>query len=885
MRFVFIHTLSLLLFCPFYVQSQSYPEEFADFFIDDKQSVEIIVTGISETIYVESIVNFDRFKIERNNESEKKIRNFLQRNNVDKESQIRIVNDLIVGIARDENCYAIDMCDGVYKYFFDFDSQKLTINPINLKFNETYLPTYHDIEEKKLSLINSFSFYADVNESKNKITFDDNLIVSLPIGHLETNFFVGYDSYDDELIYQLEDTYYQANYQNAKLKIGQSLSSRPSFNETDFLDYGMRGSSRYAISGSSDDLLVGSSARSRRVYYYSPSVTRVEFIRDGKVLFNKVASQGANYISYDSLPKGIYNLNIVSNDGGKQRVLESVLVANMPDYNLGVNRFDTALGYSELYLGRDFSSKPLSVGTAKVAFRPFNNLIFGTSYIGNGKQNYVQLGSKMLVSDVVNLSAVGGYFDESNHYARISASASALYINYESLVSSLDSPSQLLEYLYGESTYRRLSAGVNGSLSGVRYYLQYSNYAQQPIDLRLGSYTSILSAPLFGGELSLNGSFTQQPNKDEWNISLNWSYKLGAGFGYSTGIATNHNSSSYVEQMLTHTSNTDNWGTSVSARARIQNDRDTDNRIDASAYVNQQAFAADGLISTSSDRDISSSVSLKSSQIVDSDGVYFSSIRSPSYVKALVESVEELTEREDLLVTIEKDNKYYAREYVNDFAIVPISPYSDIGVYIDQGLEYQQSVKKFIGFTSPGIVFDVVSSIDETTTKVVVLEDLYGNDVYVAQCIGSGCISIEPVTDDGVFRLNTKPKQDYQIISNKGLCIINNNATDNYSRGYCLPENINTVSALFESKETEIIKEGIDGIYYVGQFTEQPMVEHVISSLDASQIKYQVKEIGDRYFVYLINNDVINNAQVNALRNISSYVSNLNLDNQFTVNY
>ncbi|MCG9781536.1 TcfC E-set like domain-containing protein [Vibrio brasiliensis] len=864
----------------FQLLANSYPSEFSDFFEDVEKEIEIQLVGVDDTLLINSIVNFERLKLSGDKITGSTLHGYLIENNIKNHDADKIVKDLTEGIKKhtcmDEldstSCIENTVKDNGNYYDYDFDEQKLIIYVGAEKFNETFIRAYHDGDSNRYSLINSTSLYLDSTGDRKSMYFRDELTLGMPYGYLFLDTSIRKGFYDDTTtLVNLDAAVYTLDIEDSKLMLGQTANNL-SFNETDFFNYGINSDMQFIALGSSTDLARGGKGKIKRLYFYAEQDARVEVYKDQRVILTKVVKRGPNYISYDELPRGIYTIEIVEKTSDEPVVLEKKLITNTAKFALAQGQFDYQTGIAQAFKDSSEVDDYSLYGYGKFTYRLSESSIVGASLSASSNNVYFQPGLKLAVTDNSAIDYMLGLFDSGAMYSRLSYNFYNFYAQAEKY-KSVENNYDLSSYLYGDDSYANVTLGLSGEFFTSRYYIQYDlNDSDLAGFARNGVISSGLNKSTSFGMFDLYGQFQRSDDIDDWKIAVTWTYDLGEGF--STSLAHRYDSyrNTLNEASLSYYRSEDSWTANVRLNNGVGDDNKVKNTLTAFATGENQYVKSDVYGSYDNESSYSLSVSLSNTQMLDKEGLSITSKKSNAFVRLSVEGAEE---GEEVAFSMKNDYRYSGREIVStEEKVLPIQSYSNLDVYVDEGIDYQRSVKRYSQFMYPGSILNVSPSYSKVKSIVLILEDFFGDPVESAQCIGQGCVSIEPVTSDGVFRLNTVDQSSYRVVSKKRLCLLDDSGDNMYSRGLCLPDKNSVLASLVEHDfESDNIDK--EDIFFVGVFDSDRQYKHIIDSLAKARINYEVKDIGYSLFVFITNNTGLSLAQIEAIKNVQSFVINM----------
>ena len=782
------------------------PEGFEYFFSKHVQDVHVIIAGESHGEFISSTVNYEEVIIPKNTQEYEKISTFFKLKGVKSSYIIDILEDLNLGITTDpfcekrlENC-VLDTSDGVVKYVFDFDNSTLRVFlPVGAIRKNISEESYESPISKENGVINWSSIYGYSNgDGQEYLTFSNETVVGLKLGQLSID--TEYTTNDDE--FEVFTALYDLELDGVRAQIGRNKYNS-SFNSTDYLNNGASYAGDNFSVASSRNLLVGDYKSQQRIYFYAPQNGQLEIYRDDRIILNKVFSEGRQSISYSELPKGAYTITLVFKVSGNVVLEETQQVVNNNQFSLKTGAIDYVVSVGQFYNKYDyFSDYDRQYTRGLVNYRWTEKVLIGAGLTLSKNDQYYQIGSNYIYNDYANFEYTGGYSNEGDVYQIARASLGPIFFDFQKLsLNKSKSEFRLVNQIYAIDSYENIGLGVSGSIFNGNGYLRYSKYSNEDSYNNVNFYQDSNTSRVYSagwtyqlprGSLNLSGDYTTYENDadyDDLRFVVSYTIELGEGYSGQISIYSDENGFDNNTNYLRVNSNFDDWDayTSVGATFNRNNEVSADistsitgttERINANAY---------GYLNDSGNKNLS--IGLTNTQVISSKGIGFTSEKARSFARVNKSyNGKDKRERPVELITSHDSTRIQRSTLTEESTFVKLDEYSKVDIEVDKNSSNVDIEGGILNsFSYPGSVFTLDVEIVELLSRIVVLDDIDGEPIANIQCVGEGCVNIEPLSGDGVFRINYKRNKPYKLISERGVCFLDEDSKDTYIFGHCLP--------------------------------------------------------------------------------------------------
>lgn len=867
----------LLFFSSSSFSNDKYPIEFADFFIEHEDVIQITVAGSKSYVSIPSLITYDSFRLSSNKKLSLRFREYLKKESLKSVEIEKIVSTLTAGVVANPGCNkSLDQCipidvENVAEYVFDFDHKVLKIF-VSSEMLEKKAVTkkYHNNRNDHKATILSSSLSGYIGENNHgSLTLSNDFIAGLTYGHIstETQYSTSGSNFD---VYEAN---YQLEIENIKGIIGYQKYRSPSLNSTDFLNNNLELSGYSVTLGSSDNLLVGKNNASKTLNFFSPTGGRLEIKQNERVLVSRNIESGQQSIGYDEFPTGIYNVTISVTQGNSVSVFEVRQVVNTSQFDLAVKDWDyqVQLGYldtdvSKLNLGVDISGDPVKsvefeessryFGRASSTYRIEENLMVGTGVTGNNDDIQLQVATKLAVGDwgygEVTLSHLnsGGY----SQYA--SLKVSPFFASYSQNDFDVEE-SNLAHLLYGKQSTTEWSLGVSGNILGGNAYLNYLSITGEDefSDYQSESLSASWSKFAFGGTLSLSANYSLNDNYDnQWSAHLMWTVNFNDNTHGSFSTLVNDSGYSDTKSVLTYSKQLDEASVSSSAGVTLGGDGvESELSLNVNGTSSYARYGAYGYLTDSGEYSLSGNFS--TTQVLSKKGIMSTPNKGKSFIGIAPEWSEnkEDTTDSELTYYISSDNGFQRKSDVSTKMkeLIRLPEYTETELELDGDLTNVEIDKGSIaGFSLPGTLFVLDSKLTALESQMFVVSDVNGQPLDQLRCFGPGCKDVERLTDDGVFRVNYRDRMPFALVSNKKMCVFDIGAIGSrYIHAYCLPGLENPYA--MDSAEDNSKSRSVGDLRLMGRYEFNAESAKLIERLEDISINPRVIKVGRARYIYI----------------------------------
>ncbi|KAB1508259.1 TcfC E-set like domain-containing protein [Photobacterium damselae] len=873
--------------------SNNYPLEFADFFENRPETIEVTIAGSSRSEQLKAAVSYDSFQLLPVPNNVQSLAEYLERQKLSSSAIQKIIKALEQGVLANpgctnslSSCIPKDIPDQA-EFVFDFDNKLLRIfisSDMLKPYNNTQ--EYYDSSTSNEALINWSNIYLFADENDYTSNFLNNTLIGLPFGYLTVNSQFRNSNTDND--FSVFRALYSAEMNDRRILVGYQDQNALAFNSTDFLNYGANYAGTSLSYGSSHNLLKGDAKAQNRIYFFAPQGGQLEVYQNSRLLLSKVIAMGEQSIGYDELPTGTYTVNLLIKQGSKTVFEEQRQVVNSAQFSLPIGQWDYRLETGILddnhitsqNKNRYIPEKSKYYGRALTSYRLTESLFLGAGITTNENTSLSILGGSWAINEVATLQYSFGLFSSGGNYqfSQLTAapfSFSTRVVNHKTL-----SPSNnLMTLLYGEKNLREYSAGISGNILQGRSFLNYFRYETEDTTNRSVSNNLSLtwSHQLLGGDLSLNSTYSRYDDgRDTWNTGISWRKSLGKSIVSQLGANVDHNGLMSTQDNLSYQYSGESYTGNTTAGLRWYQGESALGEISAS--VNGQTpflrYDAYGYLNTSGSRSISTSLS--GTQIWSKGRASFTDKQGQSFIELAPYELDSDPTSDPITLnyTALKNDHYWYNDQVNvgTTQLLRLPIYSDIDFDLDiesENVDTKKIDSRF--FVTPGSYYLLRNEIIPLNSQIFLLNDMNDKPIKNARCIGSGCKSLELLSENGVFRLNYRSKQPFKLISDKRLCVYNPELMgQKYIQAYCLP-GLDSGEQLV--KEKNIIPQEknnqSDSFVYIGKF-DTTSIESILSRLNQVGLNAKYFETGSIKYVYIKHIEEYSIAQRLLLDNLTS---------------
>lgn len=725
---------------------------------------------------------------------------FLLANNVRDGAAEQLATDLQIGKGSTPDCKGdkqrcqVQVADG-FSVVVDAPAKRVRVMLApELYRKDTGQPEYHAVYNSHPALINKVSLYRSHFDGQLSSTFNDKMVLGLPYGHIRTEL-QGFAS-EEERSLNVNDLAYNLDLAGLRVMAGRSRYFNTQ-NTTSLLNISSQQKEGVYLM-SSRNLMRGHSSNYQRTYFYMPQAGAIEAYRDGQLLLSRPVDAGQQYISYDQLPPGVYQLTLKLKSGDNVLSEQIVSINNNPAITLPTGQMDYSIGVSSL----SSNEQDLPIAEGGVAYRPSDHLLLATGVTVSDQEQLFSSAASWELNNNIRLDGSVGLFSDSAVYVQSSLTLGNVTLSYQALTGTEDNPSSaiaqsgpvdssLSAMLLGRSNdYQQTSLSSSyqwGYLTAYASLFLYEGEMGEGSRYQTFSGNGGLSMPFYDDStLGLNVGMsknTNTPNSGDKSesrdvtVGLNWSMPLGERTLAIVNIqGSRHGQDSGYSTVRHQFDKIGNLDSSLEAGARYSGSQ-IEAMASGSLSYRGKAFHASGN-GTLSENSNNLFVSVEGSQILSSQGVHFTVDDSESYLmvrdSGSLESREQAAGQPGLLVMgNEREFTTFKKfEPAGEPLITPIGDYEYHTVKIqgDNGLVHNRGDHDIRGFAFPGSLLTMETRF---TQEFQLLGAFYlpdGSPVSALTCDGEACMQVDKL-DEGLFKIRLSGDGGYQLVSGRYQCL------------------------------------------------------------------------------------------------------------------
>lgn len=873
-----------LMGSPYCVAANDYPSGFSEFFIEREKKVAVSLGDIRQAQTISALASYEQVRVKKDDLGYRALRQFLTRYDVKSRIVEDILTDLTQGVGIDSECKGrLATCPlevGMQaKYVFDYDRSVLRIIlPIGALDRSISEHDFASPFNEHYGLIHWMNLYASSDFKDHQYaTISNSLIAGLPLGYLNID-----TQYSEQYNFELYQALYTAElHGNHRLQVGKNRYS-VNFNATDYLSNHAELSGLSAYLASSRNLYKNSVSDYQRIDFFAPQAGQLEVYRGEQLLFNKIVNQGAQHISYAELPKGTYQLTLTLNVSGNEILKETRQVVNNSTYFINPGEWDYAVGVGRWDEDKDRSNR--NYYRTLMTYRWNDNWFFSSGLTGTSEEQYYQLGAQYYWGDQHSFDYALGAFSKGGHFQYGRFSLAPLFIDYQQLKLPSDA-SELSQTLYGSDSYRDIGLGVSGVFLEGHGYLRvglYENTGDSNVDTQQQLIYGGWSRPAFGGVFDISAQYSRQSGFDgDYSVMLSWSMPLGEDYSASSTLQVNQDGDVQNQNQLRVAQSGDNWS-SYGALGVTTNGTDSiSSDLTASASGKTQWAKGSSYLYLNDQGDKTLSFGVSGTQAFGQQGVMFSPERGQAFMQVdkKIAQTEADTKSDSMPLKsyISYSERLAKRFSLVEQRVVPLTDYQTLQLKVDEsGFPVVLDNNEFEAFVYPGSVLYFSPTVTYLESSLLILDNLEGHAILDAQCQGSGCINIEPVAGDGVFRVSHLKGRPFNVVSKQGLCVFDKAPNEHAAKGYCLPglewlsdkENLNEQRTL---DNLTLLNNRIDEWLFVGKFSQQRGLA-LLKQLKHQPDVFEYKTVGESLYLYVKNPQQLSQAQKETLAEYPLFV-------------
>ncbi|HIF9293508.1 TPA: CS1-pili formation C-terminal domain-containing protein [Photobacterium damselae] len=769
--------------------AQDIPEGFESFF--KYQEAQVVVVLNENSIVLNANLKVD--SVQLNKKEERKLLNFLSKNNVIISNTSKIIKSLTESSFYAKSCgnkeksfYSCKIKD--FGFYLDYTEHRLYIFLDESYYSQGVIKNkeenvkYRETDSDKISMINNLSYNGYLNNNSKNINVNDSLVTKFYVGQLHSDVDM---NLSDEFDLNVNRLYYDYDFFDKFIRVGFYESNDNRYdNKTDLYKLDAAAKKIEFTFGNSSKLIDTSNSKNdKAIQFFMPYNGWAELVRNNETIAFKTLDSGNVKINYSELPKGKYNLKIIIHDQSNKKTQEKeFFISNFDSYG------DNELWNYKLSVG-EFDKLNDVEDDKKIAY--LNTIISKdfNEYINFGLENYISEKDFYLQFGFFANNSLGafefnyGVSKKDSYSLESNISSNGLNVSYKKNKVNIDD--LLSSKLFGDRSSELLSFNYTNNLYFLNYYLSYvisnnemnNNTKNRDEDSKNtewtvgASYTgiggvnynlsyskSIYDNSLSGNEKNSIISFLVEIPFNNLNYSSDFSYLDDRGIIADNIVKANNlvssqniESSIYVKQRYNDEHSTNSIGGNISY---------SNNRYMTNAYIDitdhgEYSFAINGI----------NNISIKD------ENVNITSHKGDSILKINLNDNDKNKSYGKLVLNNITDSYKKSYDLYNN-NIISLVPYKNYTVYFDTELEdyIVKGNTKFDFYSLPGDVITHDVNLHKIKSFIVSFEDFNGNKIDSPKCKGNGCNGIEEV-GDGVYSISLISGLDYKVISDYGICL------------------------------------------------------------------------------------------------------------------
>ena len=439
--------------------------------------------------------------------------------------------------------------------------------------------------------------------------------------------------------------------------------------------------------------------------------------------------------------------------------------------------------------------------------------------------------------------------------------------------------------LYGESAFLNYSAMYSMELGNGNGYVSYSRYeSESPFtqtELMLGRGDNVSlgwTVPMLGGSLGLNATYNKSSGneEDDFSAGVYWSYAFDDNWTSQTSISSDKSGLSRADVGLTRNISMGRWSGAATATTAWQRDLQDEASFSGVMGGATDWFNANLYGYTSNSGQHMASGTLTGSQFLSLQGGGLSNEDSTSFINVVpdikVAPNEEAVTLGDIHYNVRRDQRAtYQGNLGQSNAVIALTPYTDTEFAMDaeaKSIDIEQPTRR--EFVYPGTVYTIDTRITPLVSQLFVLSDVQGRPISQARCVGSGCQSVERLSDDGVFRVNYRQGADMTLVSMNRVCINSSELVRNgVVHTYCLP-GLDDGGERIALSDRGSTNEG--DLLYLGKYSRNAEPGVILEKLKLAGLSAHSVEVGRYLYIYVKHSNPYTLAQRTLLEGMDAYI-------------
>ncbi|WP_282252819.1 TcfC E-set like domain-containing protein [Vibrio campbellii] len=866
---------------------ERYPLEFADFFLEQEETVEVVIAGEVRSLPVQALVTYETFQLKSTPDNLTSLQAYLLELGMTASAAKSVASTLLVGVAANPGCEGVlSQCvpqdlPGQAEYVFDFDARQLRVFvSSDLLRTQTGGREYHSAWRQENALVNQASVYVYADKDENtQLTWNNHALLGLPVGYVSLD--TQYQQESEE--WDVHEALYDVEVSDTRALLGYQGRTARALNTTDFLNYGATHIGAGITVGSSQNLLKGDKASVQRIYFFAPQAGQLEVYQGERLLLSRAVSQGQQFISYDQLPSGVYTISLVVRQGSQELVREQRQVVNSAQFALPVSEWDYRMqvGYLEdmndvRWDSDEIDDASRTYGQAAVSYRATESLLVAGGMVGNRDALGWQVGGHWSPNAKLNAQYTTTWFDSGSSYQFAQLDWRPFTASVR-VVDALDTSDTLSQLLYGQESSVEWGVGLSGEVLGGTGFLSYFNYQTEDewTDSHNDNLSLSWSRDWLGGSVGVNVSYLMYDDQDDgWSSSLTWTRRFGEDLTGRMGVYVDDDGFSYQQSALTVDTQGEQWQASATAGAKLGPQWTTAELSGTlSGHSDHVQYSSYGYLNDQGQGSLSGTIS--GTQVVSRSGIATTHQRGQAFAN-ITPTLTQKPER-DIKVNYQltRDKKYWYRGSVDadEAQMLMLSPYTEVGFELDaDSSNAELTSRQQQDFVMPGMYYHLDTDVVPLQSQTFVFSDMQGAPIQSVRCLGEGCKSVEILSEDGVFRVNYRQGEAFKLVSDKRLCVYDPSLMgDAYVSAYCLPGLDDSADSIVWQEQMETAPSA-DSLLYIGKYVNQDEAKHMLTQLSEVGLKSKVVTVGEALYVYVRYQGHYTVAQRAILEGLEAYV-------------
>ena len=837
--------------------SQRAPAGFADFFTQRSGAITIDLYGETKSVQGEftaisaSVASQDREALEQ----------FLINHGIKPPIATAMADTLVSGIESSSLCQGlVSQCTispQEYDFVFDQANRRLRafVNDKNINI-QARVRYFDQPRARTLSLINTANLYTQVSRDSSSTRWQNETTVALPLGHFKADTAWVHNEAENQL------DVHEANYTidmrgfSAELGYDDSLGMD---NSAFSLSRGQVAGGYHGTLFSNQRLAVRDQNKFDDMSLFVQERTELEIMRGNQLIYRTMLNQGVNRISYSTFPRGSYNVELIYKVGGDVVKTELRNIFNIPLFQMSKGEYDWFARVGRYVNDNDndddvvFGSRGYgdhSFAKGAVSGRLFDSAIVGAGYENVGGLSLFSGYLEAIPMERVRAGLVVNSDLNDNVYYNAQLGLGPVSLTGE----WLDADDDEFRSIYQSNDFRQLNLSLPFNLFGGSYTANAQHYEVLADESRNDPGIDISSLFVTGnhqvGVVSLSGTlqydFASDDQDSGWLAAIHVSMPLDDDVRLSSSVQQDDLGNAQLQNTLA-------YDRELSEQTRLSGDvtlLSSAQRQQLGGHLSVDHTnpwaSGDAQMYADTGGQLSGSMNISSTQLIDRETFLFTSQRSPSYLVMENASVMGLNEG-STIGHMEIRNRSQGGTSVvtmnQPTHVLPVSEYSQYDVQLQTGNAQYTSLdsNERSYFARPGTFTRVRNNLVRIKRYLVSFSNETGQFAPDITCSGTGCNDVQEVADN-VYQVSLFDGYRFVLRSGDDICLLPNTVGGeqvvNLGRSICASEQ--TLEWLVQDMPAD------NRLYYLGA------TETVNPDLTDNTIQLKV---GDLYGQFLFSRE------------------------------